>query len=127
MVPLAQWISDAYVEDIIMNRPNEVFIKRGSTTTRHEITVDFIDQQGIAILAAALEGQNVWQATPLLSCELPGGTRLQAVLPPCVDDGTSRWPSGGRSLAPTLDQLAGAASSPARSRSAAACPGKTMH
>ena len=45
-------MADNDVEDIIMNRPNEVFIRRGSKTTCHEVPVDFVDQQGIAILAA---------------------------------------------------------------------------
>jgi type IV secretion system protein VirB11 len=107
LTPFAEWMADDNVEDIIMNRPNEVFIKRGSTTTRHEVAVDFIDQQGIAILAAALKGQNVGKATPLLSCELPGGTRLQAVLPPCVGDGKVALAiRRAKSVSPTLDQLA---------------------
>ncbi|WP_186818157.1 Flp pilus assembly complex ATPase component TadA, partial [Skermanella aerolata] len=85
LAPFAEFMADDTVEDIIMNRPHEVFVRRGATTTRHEVAVDFVDQQGIAILAAAIKGQNVGKATPLLSCDLPGGTRLQAVLPPCVN------------------------------------------
>jgi type IV secretion system protein VirB11 len=100
-------MADDTVEDIIMNRPNEVFVRRGATTTRHEVAVDFVDQQGIAILAAAIKGQNVGKATPLLSCDLPGGTRLQAVLPPCVNDGTVALAiRRAKRTSPTLDQLA---------------------
>jgi type IV secretion system protein VirB11 len=108
LTPFAEWMADDSVEDIIMNRPNEVFIRRGSKTTCHEVPVDFVDQQGIAILAAAIKGQNVGKAKPLLSCDLPGGTRLQAVLPPCVNDGTVALAiRRAKKVAPTLDQLGG--------------------
>ena len=108
LAPLSEFMNDDSVEDIIMNRPNEAFIRRGAVTTRHDVDMDFIDQQGIAILAAALKGQNVGKSTPLLSCELPGGTRLQAVLPPCVGDGKIALAiRRAKSVAPTLDQLAG--------------------
>jgi type IV secretion system protein VirB11 len=107
LAPFAEFMADDTVEDIIMNRPNEVFVRRGATTTRHEVAVDFVDQQGIAILAAAIKGQNVGRATPLLSCDLPGGTRLQAVLPPCVNDGTVALAiRRAKKTSPTLDQLA---------------------
>lgn len=107
LAPFAEFMADDTVEDIIMNRPNEVFVRRGATTTRHEVAVDFVDQQGIAILAAAIKGQNVGRATPLLSCDLPGGTRLQAVLPPCVNDGTVALAiRRAKKSSPTLDQLA---------------------
>ena len=107
LAPFAGFMADDTVEDIIMNRPNEVFVRRGATTTRHEVAVDFVDQQGIAILAAAIKGQNVGRATPLLSCDLPGGTRLQAVLPPCVNDGTVALAiRRAKKTSPTLDQLA---------------------
>lgn len=109
LAPFSEFMVDDTVEDIIMNRPGEVFVRRGATTTRHEVDVDFVDQQGIAILAAAIKGQNVGKATPLLSCDLPGGTRLQAVLPPCVNDGTVALAiRRAKKTAPTLDQLAAA-------------------
>ncbi|UEM08133.1 P-type DNA transfer ATPase VirB11 (plasmid) [Skermanella rosea] len=86
--PFQQWWSDPSVEDIMCQKPNEVWVRRGAETTRHEVPLDFVDMEGIAILAASLKRQNVGRAKPLLSCDLPGGTRLQAVLPPCVNDGT---------------------------------------
>jgi type IV secretion system protein VirB11 len=43
---------------------------------------------GIATLAGALRNQDVSRTHPLLSTELPEGERLQAVLPPAVQDGT---------------------------------------
>jgi type IV secretion system protein VirB11 len=104
--PIAEWWEDPAVEDILMQRPNEVFVRRSGEVTCHEVSLDFIDQEGIAILAGSLKQQNVGKKNPLLSCDLPGGTRLQAVLPPCVREGTValafRRP---KQVAPTLEEV----------------------
>ena len=106
MMPLEQWISDPYVEDILMQRPDEVVIQGGGRTSFHEIPFDFITQQGLAYLAASLEGQNVGRSDPLLSSKLPGGMRLQAVLPPCVEDGTIALAiRRSKNYAPTIEVL----------------------
>jgi type IV secretion system protein VirB11 len=106
LAPLAGFWADPAVEDILMDRPGEVFVRRGAEKTRHEVPVDLVDMQGIVYLAAALKKQNVGRSRPLLSCDLPGGVRLQAVLPPAVNDGTValaiRRPKG---RAPTLDEI----------------------
>jgi type IV secretion system protein VirB11 len=106
LAPFQAWWADEAVEDILINRPGEAFVRRGAVTTRHDIPHDFIDLEAIAILAASLKRQNVGKARPLLSCDLPGGTRLQAVLPPCVEDGTVALAiRRARRTAPTLDDL----------------------
>jgi type IV secretion system protein VirB11 len=100
------WLKDPAVEDILVNRPGEVFVRRGSTTTVYDLPSDFIDLEGIAILAGSIKRQNVGRERPLLSCDLPGGIRLQACHPPCVNDRTValaiRRPRGN---APSLDDL----------------------
>jgi type IV secretion system protein VirB11 len=105
--PFEAFLADDTVEDILMQRPGEVFVQAGGKTTRHDIDMDFVDMQGIAILAGALKRQNISNTQPLLSCDLTGGIRLQAVFPPCVDDGTValaiRRPKGHLS---TLDEIA---------------------
>src|SRR4051794_37235723 len=105
--PFDTFLADDMVEDILMQRPGEVFVQAGGKTTRHDIDVDYIDMQGIAILAGSLKRQNISNAQPLLSCDLTGGIRLQAVFPPCVEDGTValaiRRPKGRLS---TLDEIA---------------------
>ncbi len=106
LAPFDQWWDDPDVEDILINRPNEAFVRRGALRTRYDIPCDFVDLEGIAILAASLKSQNVGRVNPILSCDLPGGIRLQAVLPPCVNSKTValaiRRPRG---YAPTLDEL----------------------
>jgi type IV secretion system protein VirB11 len=106
LAPFQAWWADEAVEDILINRPGEAFVRRGAVTTRHDIPHDVVDLEAIAILAASLKRQNVGRARPLLSCDLPGGTRLQAVLPPCVEDGTVALAiRRARRTAPTLDDL----------------------
>ena len=104
--PLDRFRADPDVEDILMQRPNEAFVRRGAAVTCHDVPLDALDQEGIAILAASLKQQNVGRTRPLLSCDLPGGTRLQAVLPPCVRDGTVALAiRRSKSVAPTLDEV----------------------
>ena len=47
--------TDPAVEDILMDRPGEVFVRRGAEKTRHEVPVDLVDMEGIVYLAAALK------------------------------------------------------------------------
>jgi type IV secretion system protein VirB11 len=88
LTPFQAFLADDTVEDILMQRPGEVFVQAGGKTTRHDINIDYVDMQTIAILAGASRRQNVSHSQPLLSCDLSGGIRLQAVFPPCVEDGT---------------------------------------
>jgi type IV secretory pathway ATPase VirB11/archaellum biosynthesis ATPase len=100
------WLEDPSVEDILMQRPDEVFIQRGGRTTCHEIRFDFEMQKGLSYLAASLKGQNVGKSLPLLSADLPGGLRLQSVLPPCVQDNTVALAiRRAKDFAPTLSAL----------------------
>lgn len=104
--PFRQWLDDPSVEDIMMQRPNEVFIQRGGRTECHEVDFDFTNQQGLTYLAASLKRQNVGSGLPLLSADLPGGLRLQSVLPPCVHDGTVAFAlRRSKDFAPSLDEL----------------------
>lgn len=109
LAPFARFWADPLVEDVLVNRPGEVFVRRAGTFTRHEIAADAIDLEGIAILTASLKRQNVGRSHPLLSADFPlGGIhhRLQACLPPAVEGGGAvlaiRRPKG---RAPTLDEL----------------------
>jgi type IV secretion system protein VirB11 len=89
MRPLERWGSLAGVEEIAVNRPDEVFIRKGGAWERHEIDLDFSDCYDIAILGAALRRQTAGDHAPLVGTDMPfcGATmRLQAVLPPAVPE-----------------------------------------
>lgn len=91
MRPLEPWGSMAGVEEIVINRPYEVFIRRNGVWERHDIELSFEDCYDIAILAAALRRQTAGDHAPLVGTDIPfcGATmRLQAVLPPAVPEET---------------------------------------
>jgi type IV secretion system protein VirB11 len=106
MKPFRQWLNDPSVEDLVMQRPNELIIQAGGKTFEHEIDFDFVQQQGLAVLAGSLKSQNVSRSRPLLAADIPGGLRLQAALPPCVHDGTvSLTIRRSKNSAPTLTDI----------------------
>jgi type IV secretion system protein VirB11 len=83
------WMDDPQVTEICVNRPFEVFCERGSVWERHE--VPGLDQAHLVALATALArfGNNeVSENRPILSALMPGGERVQVVLPPACEHGT---------------------------------------
>lgn len=76
------------VEEICINRPGECFVRRAGRFESHEVPLDFDALYDIAVLAAAHGNQDIGPDRPLLAVDLPDGSRLQAVIPPCVPDGT---------------------------------------
>jgi len=86
--PLSQWLSNPAVDEIAINRPEEAYVRQAGRFCRHAVQLDYDDLYDIAVLAGALNQQNVGAELPLLAADLPGGERLQAVLPPCVPPGT---------------------------------------
>jgi type IV secretion system protein VirB11 len=88
LTPLDPWRLDPATDDIAINRPGEAFIRSRGQWHRHEVSLEYDDLVDIAILAGALNQQNVSAAEPIVGADLPDGERIQAVLPPCVPDGT---------------------------------------
>jgi type IV secretory pathway ATPase VirB11/archaellum biosynthesis ATPase len=89
MQPLQPWLSNKAVTDVAVNRPGEAFVREAGVFTRYDVDLDYEDCVDIAILAGALNKQNVNSSLPLVGTELPDGSRLQAVLPPCVPQATA--------------------------------------
>jgi type IV secretion system protein VirB11 len=85
--PLHQF-ARADVEEICVNRPGECFVRRNGRFERHTIPLDFDELYDIAVLAAAHGNQDIGAERPLLAVDLPDGSRMQTVIPPCVPDGT---------------------------------------
>ena len=86
--PLDKWRFDPKTEELCINKPGEVFVRQNGRFERHDVDIDFECAFDIAVLAGALNQQNVSETNPLLAADLPDGERLQAVLPPCVPQGT---------------------------------------
>ncbi len=80
--PLAPLLADAEVTEICINRPGEVFVERGSGWRREslvELSYDWCT--ALARLVANFTQQRISPSEPLLSATLPGGERIQIVLP----------------------------------------------
>lgn len=86
--PLEDLLNDERVTEIMVNGPDKVFVEIAGkmilTTTK------FRDFQQLSVLAqkiAAAVGRRVDEASPLVDCRLPDGSRVNVVFPPLALDG----------------------------------------
>ena len=90
--PIQPFLDDPQVVEIAINRPGLVFIERlgaGAMERHHIPELSAEEIRNIGERIAALTQQFVSAAKPLLSASLPGGERVQCVLPPAAPDGGS--------------------------------------
>ena len=88
--PLRALLDDPAVVEISVNRPGQVYVERmgQSHMEFHNIPAISADAIGsIAQRVAAFSNQFVNMSKPLLSAALPGGERIQVVLPPAAPEG----------------------------------------
>ena len=84
-----QWMGDPEITEICVNRPFEVYCERQSVWERH-VVPDLTEAhlQSLAIATAKFASNDVSETRPILSAILPGGERVQVVLPPACEHGT---------------------------------------
>jgi type IV secretion system protein VirB11 len=105
--PIADWLDDAAVEEVCIQKPGECWVYSAGEFTRHDVDLDADEIEDIAIVAAAQRRQDISHARPLLATDLVGRGRLQACLYPCVAEGRPSLTIRRGSVAwPTLEQLA---------------------
>src|SRR5262245_20913685 len=86
--PLLPFLNQDGVTEISLNQPQEVWIEKKGEMERHLVPeLDFAHLRTLANLVAKFSEQEVSEETPLLSATLPGGYRIQIVLPPAVEAG----------------------------------------
>lgn len=89
LAPLAPYLERGDVTDIYINRPGELWVEAlGGTIERHDIPA--LDEKTLLRLArqvASWSHQGISRSQPLLSARLPGGERIQFVLPPATREG----------------------------------------
>lgn len=86
LAPLAVWLNDPAVSEVSINAPEEVFIERGGMITQHHVAaLHHYWLQGLADLIARFSGQRLSEVEPLLSAQLPGGHRIQIIIPPACE------------------------------------------
>ncbi len=86
--PLQRFLDDEAITELCINRPGEVYLE-GSGGWRREAVADVTFDWCLrfAKLAGNFTRQRVDASAPLLSAALPGGERVQIVLPPATSVG----------------------------------------
>ena len=83
--PLGRLLDDPEVTEICINEPGAAFVERQSGWKREELAFASYDWcVSIAKLVANFTRQRISASEPLLSATLPGGERIQIVLPPAT-------------------------------------------
>ncbi|WP_419816730.1 P-type DNA transfer ATPase VirB11 [Glacieibacterium sp.] len=87
LAPLAPWLQRPDITEILVNRPQEIWIERQGAPQMERIEV--ADLTGTALnrlvtQVARANHQGVSRAQPLLSGLLPGGERIQIIAPPAT-------------------------------------------
>lgn len=87
--PLDPYLRDSEVTDVLVNRPDDVWVDAGAGLRR--VGVRFAGEADVRRLAqrlASLGGRRLDDASPYVDARLPDGVRLHAVLPPVAAEGT---------------------------------------
>lgn len=87
--PLESIFAEKGVNEISINRPQEVWIEKGGEMRKATLEIlDFMYLRELCQLIAHSTEQKVSEETPLLSATLPNGFRVQIVIPPACEIGT---------------------------------------
>lgn len=86
LAPLAEYLARPEVTDLYVNRPGELWVETlGNDPVRYDAPA--LTNEVLARLVrqiAAVSAQGISRQHPLLSASLPGGERIQAVIPPAT-------------------------------------------
>jgi type IV secretion system protein VirB11 len=87
--PLAPLLARPELSEVSINRPGEVFVDEAGQMTRIGVpALTFEHLQRLASLIAYETHQVIDETRPLLSAWLPGGQRVQVVMPPACEADT---------------------------------------
>lgn len=87
LAPFRDWLACDDVTEILVNRPYEIWIERLGVAQMERHDAPQVDSQLLGRLAhqiARINHQGVSRESPLLAAILPGGARVQMVLPPAT-------------------------------------------
>jgi type IV secretion system protein VirB11 len=105
--PLARFLGDRSLYEVIVNRPGQVLTEDAGGWRTHDLPeLTFEKLMRLARAVASFSHQSIDETRPILSATLPGGERIQIVIPPATTRNTVsitiRKPS---SVTFTLDDL----------------------
>lgn len=88
LIPFKALFNEDGVNEIMINRPGEVWIeKRGDLRCEKLPELDIDHLLGLGRLVAQSTDQSISEEKPLLSATLPNGYRIQIVFPPACEPG----------------------------------------
>ena len=88
MEPIARWLDDDAVTEVIVNGPRVVYIERKGRLSRVDSAFETHEQLLSTLrLVAQFAGRPLDDQHPILEAHLPDGSRVEALLPPIAPDG----------------------------------------
>lgn len=89
LAPLQTFLDRPDLFEIVVNQPGEVWTESADGWQRHDVPMlDFAYLSGLARVIATFTQQMISETHPVLSAVLPGGERVQVLIPPSVTKGT---------------------------------------
>jgi type IV secretion system protein VirB11 len=86
--PIAEFLANDAITEIVINHPGEVMLERRDgweTVQLAEVSYQWCE--GLAMLLRNRANQDLTEHWPLLGAQMPGGLRVQIVVPPAVEAG----------------------------------------
>ncbi len=88
LAPVARYLEDASVSEVLINGPHRIFIERRGRLERVPERFDDAEEVLCALRnIAQFVGKTIGEDCPVLEARLPDGSRVQAVVAPAADDG----------------------------------------
>ena len=85
--PLASLMADPAVTDILVNRPEQVYVERFGRLEKTDVRFRDVDHLvRIIQRIAARVGRRIDESSPMVNARLPDGSRVNATLPPVTLD-----------------------------------------
>lgn len=104
--PIAPFIEDPDVSEIMVNPGGRVFLERdGCLRSAEDVHLDERNLQVAVRNIARLLGDDISEEQPILDARLPDGSRVAAVMPPCSLHGTALTIRKFRPAYFTIDEL----------------------
>ena len=86
--PLEPLLADPTISDILVNRPNLVYVERRGVLEKTD--VQFRDERHLLLVIDRIVsrvGRRVDESSPMVDARLPDGSRINAIIPPLALDG----------------------------------------
>jgi type IV secretion system protein VirB11 len=82
LAPLLLFLNAKDTQEIMINRPDEIWVDDGQVISKHSIEMPFKMLKRLAELIAVQSGQVFNDEKPMLSATIPGGHRVQIMMSP---------------------------------------------